>query len=166
MKALVLAAGLGIAFRNRPADVLPVGATTPKLVQVLSADNGLTWTHHTSAFSGGTGVVYASTQEKFVMCGTDRSHSIWTAADGFTWAEQGVAGFEGFGICYTHGLVVSVGNSSPGWGYTSVSSSDLAAWAVNPLPSALTFASSVCPCAGGVIAGSDNGNNYVSVSLI
>jgi ABC-type multidrug transport system permease subunit len=32
---------LGIAFRNRPADVLPVGATTPQLVQALAADKGL-----------------------------------------------------------------------------------------------------------------------------
>ena len=34
--------GLGIAFRNRPADVLPVGATTPQLTQALAADKGLT----------------------------------------------------------------------------------------------------------------------------
>jgi ABC-type multidrug transport system permease subunit len=33
--------GLGIAFRNRPADVLPVGATTPRLTQALAADKGL-----------------------------------------------------------------------------------------------------------------------------
>jgi ABC-type multidrug transport system permease subunit len=38
---ILLAVGLGIAFRNRPADVLPVGATTPQLVQALSADKGL-----------------------------------------------------------------------------------------------------------------------------
>ena len=38
---ILLAVGLGIAFRNRPADVLPVGATTPQLVQALAADNGL-----------------------------------------------------------------------------------------------------------------------------
>lgn len=38
---ILLALGLGIAFRNRPADVLPVGATTPQLVQALAADNGL-----------------------------------------------------------------------------------------------------------------------------
>src|SRR5580698_5108786 len=38
---ILLAIGLGIAFRNRPADVLPVGATTPQLVQALAADNGL-----------------------------------------------------------------------------------------------------------------------------
>jgi ABC-2 type transport system permease protein len=36
--------GLGIAFRNRPADVLPVGATTPQLTQALAADKGLTAT--------------------------------------------------------------------------------------------------------------------------
>jgi len=34
--------GLGIAFRNRPADVLPVGATTTQLTQALAADKGLT----------------------------------------------------------------------------------------------------------------------------
>ncbi len=38
---ILLAVGLGIAFRNRPADVLPVGATTPQLVQALAADKGL-----------------------------------------------------------------------------------------------------------------------------
>lgn len=39
---ILLAAGLGLAFRNRPADILPVGATTPQLVQSLSADKTLT----------------------------------------------------------------------------------------------------------------------------
>ena len=38
---ILLAAGLGIAFRNRPADVLQVGATTPQLAQALAADKGL-----------------------------------------------------------------------------------------------------------------------------
>ncbi|SPE26304.1 conserved membrane hypothetical protein [Candidatus Sulfotelmatomonas gaucii] len=38
---IVLAVGLGIAFRNRPPEVLPVGATTPQLVQALAADSGL-----------------------------------------------------------------------------------------------------------------------------
>ena len=38
---ILLAIGLGIAFRNRPADVLPVGATTDQLTQALAADNGL-----------------------------------------------------------------------------------------------------------------------------
>jgi ABC-type multidrug transport system permease subunit len=38
---ILLAVGLGIAFRNRPADVLPVGATTPQLAQALAADKGL-----------------------------------------------------------------------------------------------------------------------------
>ena len=38
---ILLAVGLGIAFRNRPADVLPVGATTQQLAQALAADKGL-----------------------------------------------------------------------------------------------------------------------------
>lgn len=38
---ILLAAGLGIAFRNRPPDVLPVAATTPYLTQALVADPGL-----------------------------------------------------------------------------------------------------------------------------
>jgi ABC-2 type transport system permease protein len=38
---ILLAVGLGIAFRNRPADVLPVAATTPQLTQALAADQGL-----------------------------------------------------------------------------------------------------------------------------
>jgi ABC-type multidrug transport system permease subunit len=39
---ILLAVGLGIAFRNRPADVLQVGATTAQLTQALSGDKGLT----------------------------------------------------------------------------------------------------------------------------
>ena len=38
---ILLAVGLGIAFRNRPADVFQVGATTPQLTQALAADKGL-----------------------------------------------------------------------------------------------------------------------------
>jgi len=39
---ILLAVGLGIAFRNRPADVLQVGATTVQLTQALAVDKGLT----------------------------------------------------------------------------------------------------------------------------
>jgi ABC-type multidrug transport system permease subunit len=39
---ILLALGLGIAFRNRPADILNVGATTPLLTQALATDKGLT----------------------------------------------------------------------------------------------------------------------------
>jgi ABC-type multidrug transport system permease subunit len=39
---ILLAIGLGIAFRNRPPDVLQVAATTPQLTQALAADKGLT----------------------------------------------------------------------------------------------------------------------------
>src|SRR6202046_435809 len=38
---ILLAVGLGIAFRNRPADVFQVGATTTQLTQALAADKGL-----------------------------------------------------------------------------------------------------------------------------
>jgi ABC-2 type transport system permease protein len=38
---ILLAVGLGIAFRNRPADVLQVSATTQQLTQALAADKGL-----------------------------------------------------------------------------------------------------------------------------
>ena len=38
---ILLAVGLGIAFRNRQPDVLPVGATTAQLAQELAADKGL-----------------------------------------------------------------------------------------------------------------------------
>jgi ABC-2 type transport system permease protein len=38
---ILLAVGLGIAFRNRPADVLQVGATTEQLTHALAADKGL-----------------------------------------------------------------------------------------------------------------------------
>jgi ABC-type multidrug transport system permease subunit len=39
---ILLAVGLGIAFRNRPADVLQVAATTPQLTAALNRDKGLT----------------------------------------------------------------------------------------------------------------------------
>ena len=38
---ILLAFGLGIAFRNRPADVLPVAATTEKLTQALASEKRL-----------------------------------------------------------------------------------------------------------------------------
>ena len=41
---ILLAEGLGIAFRNRPPDVFPVAATTVQLTQALAADKGLTAT--------------------------------------------------------------------------------------------------------------------------
>lgn len=41
---ILLAVGLGIAFRNRPASVLPVAATTPQLTQALAADKELSAT--------------------------------------------------------------------------------------------------------------------------
>jgi ABC-2 type transport system permease protein len=37
---ILLAVGLSFAFRNRPADVLQVGATTAQLARGLNADNG------------------------------------------------------------------------------------------------------------------------------
>ena len=39
---ILLALGLGIAFRNRPADVLQVGATSTQLTAALNRDKGLT----------------------------------------------------------------------------------------------------------------------------
>jgi ABC-2 type transport system permease protein len=39
---VLLAVGLGLAFRNRPPDVLQVGATTPRLARELAADKDLT----------------------------------------------------------------------------------------------------------------------------
>ena len=39
---ILLAVGLGLAFRNRPPDVLQVGATTAQLTHALGADKGLT----------------------------------------------------------------------------------------------------------------------------
>ncbi len=38
---ILLAAGLGLAFRNRPADVLKIAAVTPQLAQALRAEKGL-----------------------------------------------------------------------------------------------------------------------------
>jgi ABC-2 type transport system permease protein len=39
---ILLAVGLGLAFRNRPPDVLQVGANTRQLARALAADKGLT----------------------------------------------------------------------------------------------------------------------------
>ncbi len=39
---ILLAVGLGLAFRNRPPDVLQVGATTAQLTRELAADKGIT----------------------------------------------------------------------------------------------------------------------------
>ena len=41
---ILLAVGLGIAFRNRPADVLPVAATTTELTRALATEKGLSAT--------------------------------------------------------------------------------------------------------------------------
>jgi len=41
---ILMAVGLGIAFRNRPADVLQVGATTAQFAEMLSRDKGLSVT--------------------------------------------------------------------------------------------------------------------------
>ncbi|HEX4662803.1 MAG TPA: ABC transporter permease [Terriglobales bacterium] len=38
---ILLAVGLSIAFRNRPAEVLPVAGTTTQITQALNADKGL-----------------------------------------------------------------------------------------------------------------------------
>lgn len=38
---ILLAAGLGLAFRNRPADVLPVGATTQAMADAMTAGRAL-----------------------------------------------------------------------------------------------------------------------------
>ena len=46
---ILLAVGLGIAFRNRPPDILQVGATTTQLTQALEADKGLAVTTLTQA---------------------------------------------------------------------------------------------------------------------
>ena len=70
---ILLAVGLGIAFRNRPADVLDAGATTAQLARALASDKGLRATvideaqgaHDLAtgrivllAIARGTGVVY------------------------------------------------------------------------------------------------------------
>lgn len=57
---ILLAIGLGIAFRNRPADVLPVAATTPQLTQALAGDKGLrasTMNEATGAHALATGTI-------------------------------------------------------------------------------------------------------------
>jgi len=38
---IILAMGLGLAFRNKPADVYQIGATTPHLAKSLNTDRGL-----------------------------------------------------------------------------------------------------------------------------
>jgi len=46
---ILLAVGLGLAFRNRPADILQVAATTPQLTQKLASDKGLSASTMTEA---------------------------------------------------------------------------------------------------------------------
>src|SRR3954453_17097227 len=58
---ILLAVGLGIAFRNRPADVLPVGATTTQLTLALAGDKGLSAT--TMDQSAGTHALAVGTIE-------------------------------------------------------------------------------------------------------
>lgn len=45
---IVLAAGLGIAFRNRPPDVTKIGAVSPQLTKALAADKQLDVTEYSS----------------------------------------------------------------------------------------------------------------------
>jgi len=76
---ILLAAGLGIAFRNRPADVLPVGATTPQLTQALAADKGLKATEMdegdgTHALAVGTIVLLAEQRGDEVVYRYDNSN--------------------------------------------------------------------------------------------
>jgi ABC-type multidrug transport system permease subunit len=64
---ILLAVGLGIAFRNRPADVLPVGATSTELTRALAADKGLNATEMSEAAGRhaiATGAILLLAQEK------------------------------------------------------------------------------------------------------
>jgi len=64
---ILLAAGLGIAFRNRPADVLPVAATTTQLTQALAADKGLNAAQMDEASGGhalSTGAILLLAEQK------------------------------------------------------------------------------------------------------
>lgn len=49
---ILLAVGLSIAFRNRPADVLQVAGSTPQLTEALNADKGLRATTMDEASGG------------------------------------------------------------------------------------------------------------------
>jgi ABC transporter DrrB family efflux protein len=76
---ILLAIGLGIAFRNRPADVLPVGATTEQLTQALAADSGLKATQMDEnagvhALAVGTIVLLAEQSESGVVYRYDNTN--------------------------------------------------------------------------------------------
>jgi ABC transporter DrrB family efflux protein len=76
---VLLAIGLGIAFRNRPADVLPVGATTEQLTQALASDKGLTATEMDEsagvhALAVGTIVLLAEQREDGVVYRDDNTN--------------------------------------------------------------------------------------------
>ena len=76
---VLLAIGLGIAFRNRPADVLPVGATTEQLTQALASDKGLTATEMDEsagvhALAVGTIVLLAEQREDGVVYRYDNTN--------------------------------------------------------------------------------------------
>jgi ABC-type multidrug transport system permease subunit len=76
---ILLAIGLGIAFRNRPADVLPVGATTEQLTQALAADKGLKATEMdesagTHALAVGTIVLLAEQRGEGVVYRYDNTN--------------------------------------------------------------------------------------------
>jgi hypothetical protein len=132
----------------------------------ISAD-GITWTHYAGSFVGAACVVYAAAQGKFVMGAQSPSTvPIYISSDGHSWLDAGAAtgSVPPAAITYTNGLVVAVGGGGEVKGY--LSSSNLSSWVASSLPVELSFAYAVCPCLGGVIAGSDNGNNYVSISNI
>jgi ABC-type multidrug transport system permease subunit len=68
---ILLAVGLGIAFRNRPADVLPVAATDSEVTQALSADKGLSTV--TMDVSEGTHALATGRVVLFIIVYTERS---------------------------------------------------------------------------------------------
>ena len=73
---ILLAVGLGIAFRNRPPDVLPVGATTAQLEQALAADKGLKEGDVILEVAGKSVSTPADVREMITAARTDGKHSV------------------------------------------------------------------------------------------
>jgi hypothetical protein len=128
-----------------------------------TSSDGTSWAvyNQSAIFTSGNGITYAENVAKFVV--SAGSAPAYTSSDGITFASSGSLGSlsGSSGCCYRDGLTVVTGLSvSGGTGCDYAASNDCVHWITGTMPSGAWV---VCPCAGGVIAGSDNGHDYVSI---